>query len=390
MTVRLAACLSLWVAAVAAAQGAPAVPASAFSVASEPPGATVEVSPPGDPRFYAKGLTPCEITVERALPGEWAVRLSLPGHIPSTRVGSLPVGELQVQLQEATTDASPAYPIAIELATEPRAVVITPALGGDPLARIENATGPLWSPVLGRLAFRRGSEAALWTPAGERSLGAMAGGRLAFTPDGEFLTTVTTRRAGTTESAQELVLVCRPVGGGDDRTFVLGEASPELAPVLDYSIDRTGEAVAVAFAPASAEDTAPPVTLYRLARDRAPAEVALPEGLPSPTAVAFDPVLPALWMLIPRDPGTDRPARAIQYITPGGLIAIQTPPPGADDFETVERLAFSPAGRWLVVSGGTSAGPRVMVLPWRVVGQAPTTHEGLSADWCAYERDLPA
>ena len=375
MTARFAVCLVLCVAASVTAQAPPAATGSSFQVVSEPPGATVEVSPPGDPRFYAKGVAPCQVTVQRALPGEWAVRLTLPDHIPAVRSGSLPSGELRVELRETDFDAAPAYPIAFESDEETPAIVIAPSTEGDPLARIEDARWPAWSPADGRLAFRRGEEVVLWSPTGERSLGAMPGGRLTFTPDGEFVSAVDARATG------ELALLCRPVAGGEDRVFVLGSLPQPGASIRDFALGRTGETAAVAWAWEAEDQQEGSVTLYRLAGDREPVELPLPSDLPTPSAVAFDPVLPALWMLIPRDASAERPSRAIQYLMPEGLIVIQTPPPGADDFETVERLAFSAAGRWLAVSGGTAAGPRVTILPWRVVGQGPVTHMGRVADW---------
>ncbi|MBP7560634.1 MAG: hypothetical protein KBA64_09135 [Armatimonadetes bacterium] len=378
MTARFVVCLVLCVAASVTAQEPPAVGAS-FQVVSEPPGATVEVSPPGDPRFYAKGVAPCQVTVQRALPGEWAVRLTLPDHIPAVRSGSLPSGELRVELWETAFDDAHAYPIALESADETPAIVIAPSTGGDPIARIDDARWPAWSPTDGRLAFRRGQEVILWSPAGERSLGAMPGDRLTFTPDGEFVTVMDARATG------ELALICRPVSGGEDRVFLLGAAPQPGASVRDFDLGPTGETVAVAWAWEAEEQQGATVTLYRLAGDREPVELPLPADLPAPSAVAFDPVLPALWMLIPRDASTDRPSRAVHYLMPEGLIAIQTPPPGADDFETVERLAFSAAGRWLAVSGGTAVGAHVTILPWRVVGQAAVTHVGRVADWRATE-----
>lgn len=365
-----------------------------FQVVSEPAGANVEVSPPGDPRFYHKGITPCDVVVQSPMPGEWAIRVSAPDCIPRTMGGALPSGEVTVRLAPASDDALPEFPIAMESEAAPSSVVILAPLGGDPLFRIDKATRPAWSPVSPRLACVRDGEVILWWPSGVRPLGTMPRGalsdRIVFTPDGEYVATLVALPAEEDGSPSGLALMCRPVAGGQDRTLPLGAVPAGLSDVRDFAVDRTAETVAVAFGPSGDGAHQGSVVLYRLARDRVPEAVELPEGVPAPTAVAFDPVSPALWTLVPMDPSSDRPARAVQYLPDVGFAALQAPPPGAEDLETVDRLAFSPAGRWLAASGHTAPGARIVLLPWRVVGAGPVTHEGGLADWARVESAAPA
>lgn len=385
-------CLCLVLASVARAGWADA--RGRFEVLSEPAGANVEVSPPGDPRFYHKGVTPCEVVVQNPIPGEWAIRVSAPDCIPRTVGGALPSGEVTVRLAPASDDASLEFPIAVESEGEAASVAILAPLGGDPLFRIENATRPAWSPVSPRLACVRDGEVILWWPSGVRRLGTMPRGalsdRIVFTPDGEYLATLVALPAEEDGSPSGLALMCRPVSGGQDRILPLGAVPAGAPDPLDFAVDRMAETVAVAFGPSGDGAHQGSVVLYRLARDRVPEAVELPEGVPAPTAVAFDPVSSALWMLVPMDPSTDRPARAVQYLPYVGIVALQAPPPGAEDLETVDRLAFSPAGRWLAASGHTATGARVVLLPWRVVGAGPVTHGGRLADWARVESAAPA
>jgi hypothetical protein len=382
------ACLLLAMA--ACAQEADPLPApGVFTLSSEPAGARVDVSPPGDPRFYPKGTTPCEVTVDQPREGLWTVRVSLPGHLPAIMARPLPSGELSVALPPETPESLAQCPLLIQTPDDPPAAVSQPPFSDEGQFRLENAAAPVWSPTRESVAHLRGGEVVLWSTAGERALGPVAPDedvsavpRVVFTPDGEYVASLLTRVGSADEPVTDIVISCLPVGGGDRRTFPLGQID-RPAQVTDFAIDPMGQRVAVLLAPSGDAASAGPIAVYALGGSRDPQYASLAEGDPAPTAVAFDPSLPSLWTLLPADPEAQRPVIAVQYLLDTGAIARQASPSGVEPYLRFDRLVFSPGGNWLAAAGETPEGPRAVLLPWRELRDAYPVGMAAWIDWGA-------
>lgn len=340
---------------------APPPPALTFQVVTKPPGAMVHVSPPGDPRFYVKGQTPCDVRIAQMVSGTWSVEVRLAGHFPVLVTGDLPAEGLDLALEAMTEEGLAECPMAVvrPVGDGEGIVVTTPAAKAD-LFAIPNATEPAWAPSAAALVFRRDSDVMLWRAGESVRLATLpqppaeVRGRLAVTPDAEFAAVLVgepasagrAERAGAERWQLDLWCTALKPGAVPVRYRLWeGRGGPAALPRA-FAISPRGDRVALAWPDGG-------ITITDLAGSGQTRITGSHAGTPHDTVehlgLAFDPWSSVLWSAFRHSAVVSRPDGGIlTYDTESrtGLSWLTVPSPIGD-------LAVSPDGQEVAATCGS-------------------------------------